>query len=38
MKTRGYVVTDKETLCLQMKCKTKPKYITRASFKKDNEE
>ena len=38
MKTRRYVITDKETLGLQRQCKTKPKYIIRASFKKDNEE
>lgn len=38
MKTRRYIITDKETLRLQRQCKTKPKYITRASFKKDNEE
>ena len=45
MKSRRDFITDKETLRLQRQflrlvklCKTKPKYIIRASFKKDNEE
>ena len=38
MKTRRYFTIDKVTLRLEKQCKTKPKYITRASFKKDNEE
>ena len=38
MKTRRYFTIDKVTLRLEKQCNTKPKYITRASFKKDNEE
>ena len=34
MKTRRYFITDKDKLRLEKQCKTNPKFIIRASFKK----